>query len=116
VETTLYGITNCDTVKRARTWLKTMGIDYQLHDYKKLGCSTDQARQFLDHFGTDAVLNRRGTTWRKLSDGQKSDLSEDSVILLMSEHPSLIKRPILQRKSDWLIGFDESAWQNFFNS
>ena len=93
-----------------------MGIDYQLHDYKKLGCATDQARQFLDHFGMDAVLNRRGTTWHKLSDDQKSDLTEDSVILLMSEHPSLIKRPILQRKNDWLIGFDESAWQNFFNS
>ena len=82
METTLYGITNCDTVKRARTWLKTMGIDYQLHDYKKLGCSTDQARQFLDHFGMDAVLNRRGTTWRKLSDDQKSDLTEDSVIFI----------------------------------
>ena len=64
METTLYGITNCDMIKRARTWLKTMGIDYQLHDYKKLGCSTDQARQFLDHFGMEAVLNRRGTTWR----------------------------------------------------
>lgn len=116
METTLYGINNCDTVQRARAWLKTMGIDYQLHDYKKLGCSTDQARQFLDHFGMEAVLNRRGTTWRKLSDHQKSGLAEESVVLLMSEHPSLIKRPILQRKSDWLIGFDESAWQKFFNS
>lgn len=65
-------------------------------------------------FGMDAVLNRRGTTWSKLSDDQKSDLTEDSVILLMSEQPSLIKRPILQRKSDWLIGFDEPAWKNFF--
>ena len=116
METTLYGITNCDTVKRARTWLNIMGIDYKLHDYKKLGCSTDQARQFLDHFQMEAVLNRRGTTWRKLSDDQKSDLTEDSVISLISEHPSLIKRPILQRKGDWLIGFDELAWQTFFNA
>ena len=116
METTLYGITNCDTVKRARTWLNNMGIDYQLHDYKKLGCSTDQARQFLDHFEIEAVLNRRGTTWRKLSDDQKSDLTEEAAILLMCEHPSLIKRPILRRENKWLIGFDEPAWQEFFKS
>ena len=116
METTLYGITNCDTVKRARTWLNTMGIVFQLYDYNKRGCSTDQARQFLDHFGMEAVLNRRGTTWRKLSHDQKSDLTEKAAILLMSEHPSLIKRPILQRESEWLIGFDEPTWQEFFES
>ena len=93
-----------------------MGIVYQLHDYKKLGCSTGQARQFLDHFGMEAVLNRRGKTWRKLNDDQKSDLTEDAAILLMSEHPSLIKRPILRRESEWLIGFDEPTWQEFFKS
>ena len=93
-----------------------MGIVYELHDYKKLGCSTDQARQFLDHFGIEAVLNRRGTTWRKLSDDQKSNLTEEDAILLMSEHPSLIKRPILQRGKKWLIGFDEPTWQEFFKS
>lgn len=114
METTLYGISNCDTVKRASTWLNTMGIVYQLHDYKKLGCPTDQAKQFLDHFGMEAVLNRRGTTWRKLRDDQKSDLTEEAAILLMSEHPSLIKRPILLRGSEWLIGFDEPTWQEFF--
>ena len=111
---TLYGITNCDTVKRARTWLNTMGIVYQLHDYKKLGCPTDQVRQFLDHFGVEAVLNRRGTTWRKLNYDQKSGLTEETAILLMSEHPSLIKRPILRRGSDLLIGFDEPTWREFF--
>ena len=116
METTLYGITNCDTVKRARTWLNTEGIVYQLHDYKKLGCSTDQARQFLDHFGMEAVINRRGTTWRKLDYDQKSDLTEEAAILLMSEHPSLIKRPILRRASELLIGFDEPTWQEFFKS
>ena len=111
---TLYGITNCDTVKRARTWLNTMGIVYRLHDYKKLGCSTDQAKQFLDHFGMEAVLNRRGTTWRKLNYDQKSGLTEETAILLMSEHPSLIKRPILRRGSDLLIGFDEPTWREVF--
>ena len=116
METILYGIINCDTVKRARVWLNTMGIVYQLHDYKKLGCSTDQARQFLDHFVMEAVLNRRGTTWRKISADQKSDLTEEAAILLMSEHPSLIKRPILRRESEWLIGFDEPTWQEFFKS
>ena len=93
-----------------------MRIVYQLHDYKNLGCSTDQARQFLDHFGVEAVLNRRGATWRKLSDDKKSDLTEEAAILLMSEHPSLIKRPILRRKSEWLIGFDEPTWQELFKS
>ena len=116
METTIYGITNCDTVKRARTWLNTMGIVYQLHDYKKLGCSTDQARRFLNHFGMEVLLNRRGTTWRKLSDDQKSDLTDEAAILLMSEHPSLIKRPILRRESKWLIEFDEPTWQEFFES
>ena len=91
-----------------------MGIVYQLHDYKKLGCSTDQARQFLDHFGMEVLLNRRGTTWRKLSDDQKSGLTEEAAILLMSEHPSLINRPILQWESKWLIGFDEQTWQELF--
>ena len=114
MKTTLYGITNCDTVKRARTWLNTMGIVFQLYDYNKRGCSTDQARQFLDHFGIEAVLNRRGTTWRKLNYDQKSGLTEETAILLMSEHPSLIKRPILRRESDLLIGFDEPTWREFF--
>ncbi|MEC8740289.1 MAG: ArsC/Spx/MgsR family protein, partial [Pseudomonadota bacterium] len=66
--------------------------------------------------GLEAVLNRRGTTWRKLSHDQKSDLTEKAAILLMSEHPSLIKRPILRQESEWLIGFDESTWQEFFES
>ena len=113
--TILYGISNCDTVKRARTWLKTRGVDYQFHDYKKLGCSKDQAEQFVSQLGVKAVINRRGTTWRQLKDKKKEELTEESAVSLMCEYPSLIKRPILHQGDRWLIGFDEATWQKLPN-
>ena len=104
---TAYTASPVSTVKEAELARKLSGIGYQLHDCKNWD-AVDQADS------SSIILARtqwqqRGTTWRKLSDDQKSDLTEDSVILLILEHPSLIKRPILRRKSDWLIGFDESA-------
>ena len=115
MDTILFGISNCDTVKRARAWLKARSVEYQFHDYKKLGCSKDQASQFVSHLGVEAVINRRGTTWRSLSDDQKKEITEESAVLLMCEYPSLIKRPIFNQENIWLIGFDESAWHELLS-
>ena len=107
---TLYGINNCDTVKRTRAWLADQGIEFDFHDYKKAGCSPELARRFIDNFGLEKLINRRGTTWRKLSEAEREDLNSDSAVKLMVQHPSIIKRPILQTPEAWLIGFDEATW------
>ena len=107
---TLYGISNCDTIKRTRKWLTDQGLDFDFHDYKKAGCSEELARQFITEFGVEKAVNRRGTTWRALSDEQKANLDETSAIELMSQYPAMIKRPILQAANQWLIGFDEAGW------
>lgn len=105
--TTLYGINNCDTIKKTRKLLSALGVDYTFHDYKKLGCDEPLLRRFLEHFDHEALVNTRGTTWRKLPESTRKGLNEASAIALMSEHNSLIKRPILECEGDWLLGFDE---------
>jgi len=108
--TSLYGINNCDTVKKVRKWLDQQGIEYDFHDYKKSGCNPTLAKTFLKQFELDTVINRRGTTWRKLPESVKTSLNSDSAIKLMTENPSLIKRPIFHYKEQWLIGFNEQQW------
>ena len=108
--TTLYGINNCDTVKKVRTWLDQQGLEYNFHDYKKNGCDPTLARKFLEQFELETVINRRGTTWRKLPESVKTSLDSDSAIKLMTENPSLIKRPIFHHEKQWLIGFNEQQW------
>ncbi len=108
--TSLYGINNCDTIKKVRRWLDQQGIEYDFHDYKKDGCEPALANKILKQFGLETVINRRGTTWRKLPESVKASLNSDSAIKLMAENPSLIKRPILHHKQQWLIGFDEQQW------
>ncbi|MCG8414131.1 MAG: ArsC family reductase [Pseudomonadales bacterium] len=109
--TTLYGINNCDTVKKVRRWLDDNGVDYEFHDYKKLGCDKTLATQFVKQFDLEKLINKRGTTWRQLPETVKSSLSSESAITLMGENPSVIKRPILKSKNHWLLGFDEAQWQ-----
>ena len=110
--TTIYGIPNCDTVKKARRWLDDNGIEYAFHDYKKAGIDKNTLKAWCDEFGYDNVLNRRGTTWRQLDEKLKTDLSETKAIKLMSEHTSLIKRPVLESGNSRLLGFDEKSWQS----
>lgn len=94
---TVYGIPNCDTVKRARTWLDEQGLAYQFHDYKKQGVPAAKLPGWMNALGWDKVLNRAGTTWRKLDDATKAGVTDaSSAAALMVEQPSVIKRPVVE--------------------
>ena len=105
----LYGIPNCDTVKKARTWLDKAGREYSFHDYKKEGADPERLARWVAEKGADVVLNRRGTTFRKLTDADRARADSDPVGL-MAEHPSLIKRPVVEHTGGLLVGFVESEW------
>jgi len=108
---TLYGIKNCDTVKKARKWLDDNGIAYRFHDYRSDGLSPELLQTFADQLGWNTLLNRSSTSWRQLSTDQQADLNADRAIVLMLATPTLIKRPILDTSNKMLIGFkaDEYA-------
>jgi arsenate reductase (glutaredoxin) len=107
---TLYGIKNCDTVKKARAWLDARGVAYAFHDYKSAGIDAARLRGWAAELGWDKLLNRAGTTFRKLPDADKQDLTEDKAVALMLARPSMIKRPVLELGDRRLVGFDEAAW------
>lgn len=107
---TLYGISNCDTVKKARAWLEARGIAHQFHDYRKHGADPALVAEWMAEMGVDAVMNRRGTTYRKLSDADKARAEVDPVAL-MAEQPSLIKRPVVVHEGGLLVGFNEAEWE-----
>jgi arsenate reductase (glutaredoxin) len=108
---TLYGIPNCDTVKKARTWLDAHGLPYHFHDYKKAGIDRATLQRWCEHLGHDKVINTRGTTWRKLPEQQRSQLDAYSALSLMLAQPSLIRRPIIEKGAILLLGFDQQEWQ-----
>ena len=101
----LYGIKACDTMKKARTWLDEQGIAYQFHDYKTAGIDRGNLQKWCDEHGWETILNRAGTTFRKLDDAQKSDLDQARAIDLMLAQPSMIKRPVLDLGNRTLVGF-----------
>jgi Spx/MgsR family transcriptional regulator len=105
----VYGIPNCDTVKKARLWLEGRGIEYSFHDYKKEGADPAKLARWLAAKG-DVVLNTRGTTFRKLSDADKARAAVDPVALMV-EQPSLIKRPVVEHPGGLLVGFDVGEWE-----
>ncbi|MFA7441063.1 MAG: ArsC family reductase [Sphingomonadaceae bacterium] len=107
---TLYGIPNCDTVKKARAWLAAREIPYNFHDYKKQGADADRITGWIGKAGLDKVLNKAGTTWRKLDPAQKADLDESKAVALMVDQPSMIKRPIIEYPGGLLMGFKEAEW------
>ena len=107
---TLYGIPNCDTVRKARKWLDAQGVAYTFHDYKKQGAEPARLGALADAAGWEALLNRRGTTFRKLPESDRADLDRDKALELMAAQPSLIKRPVLEYDGGILVGFDESIW------
>ena len=108
---TLYGIAGCDTVKKARGWLDGLGIEYAFHDYKRAGVDAARLERWIAAAGWDKVLNRSGTTFRKLADGDKVDLDAAKAAALMLAHPSAIKRPIVEYGEDQLlVGFDPVTW------
>ena len=107
----LYGIPNCDTVKKARKWLDAQGIAHDFHDYKKEGADAGKLAAWSDAVGWEVLLNKRGTTFRKLPDAEKSDIDRDKAIALMLQHPSLIKRPVVDHEGGILVGFVEDEWK-----
>ncbi|HZW14315.1 MAG TPA: ArsC family reductase [Noviherbaspirillum sp.] len=112
---TLYGIPNCDTVKKARTWLDQQGISYTFHDFKKAGISRELVNQWLEHLSWDVLVNRKGTTWRGLNDERKASINDAaSATELMLESPSVIKRPVLLLDGDAHVGFSDALYQQIF--
>jgi len=107
---TLYGIPNCDTVKKTRKWLKDNGKDYSFHDYKKQGVPKKALRSWVKQLGWETLLNKRGTTWRKLDEATKASLDEASAIQIMLDNPSIIKRPVLASGKTLLVGFSADEY------
>lgn len=106
----MYGIGNCDNVKKATNWLKSRQIDYRLHDYRVDGVNTDLLLRFISELGLDAVLNQRSTSWRNLDEEQKSDTSQQNALTLMLATPTLIKRPILDTGEKLIVGFSPDIY------
>jgi arsenate reductase len=106
----LYGIPNCDTMKKARSWLESRDIAYDFHDYKKAGITRAKLSAWVKTAGWEALLNRAGTTFRKLPDAAKANLGERRAIELMFDQPSMIKRPVLERGATLLVGFSPEIY------
>lgn len=106
----VYGIPNCDTVKKARVWLAENGVDFAFHDYKKSGIDAAHVARWCAAAGWDKVLNRAGTTFKKLPDADKADLDQAKAVALMIAQPSMIKRPIVELSDGLLVGFKPDEW------
>jgi arsenate reductase (glutaredoxin) len=108
--TTVYGIKNCDTVKKARKWLDDHGVTYRFHDFRGDGLDAKQLDAWIGAAGWETLLNRRGTTWRKLPDAEREGIDAKRAAALMLEHPTLIKRPVIEHGKQVLVGFDPKAY------
>jgi len=111
---TLYGIKACDTMKKARTWLDEHGVAYEFHDYKALGIDRGRLERWVGEAGWETVLNRAGTTFRKLPDADKAGIDAQKAIGLMLAQPSMIKRPVLDLGDRLLVGFKPDVYQAAF--
>jgi len=112
---TLYGIPNCDTVKKARTWLAGHGHDFAFHDFKKQGLTPELVNGWLAQLDWETLVNRKGTTWRKLTDERRAQVvDKDSAAALMLEHPSVIKRPVLAGAGPLAVGFSDEQYGRIF--
>ncbi len=109
-DVTIYGIKNCDTMKKARAALDGAGVDYAFHDYKTAGISRDKLQAWMAQVGWEKLVNKAGTTFRKLPEAERADLDEGKAVALMLAHPSLIKRPVLEARGRLLVGFDPAAY------
>ncbi len=112
----LYGIPNCDTVKKARLWLDEAGVEYVFHDYKKGGVDPAALEQWVDEHGWQTVLNRAGTTFRKLPEADRADLDRDRAIALMLAQPSMVKRPVLDLGDRRVVGFKPEIFAAVFGA
>lgn len=111
---TVYGIKNCDTMKKARTWLEEHDVAYDFHDYKASGIDRAHLEKWTQEAGWETVLNRAGTTFRKLPDAARENLDREKAIALMLEQPSMIKRPVVEADGKLLVGFKPDVYGGFF--
>lgn len=110
----IYGIPNCDTMKKARAWLDAHGVAYAFHDYKKVGVEPARLAGWVERLGWEALLNRSGTTFRKLADADKAGIDTTKAIALMLAQPSMIRRPVIEAGDDLLVGFDPARYEARF--
>ncbi len=111
---TLYGIRNCDTVKKARRWLDEQGLDYQFHDFKKDGLSDELLAHWEQTIDWDALINRRGTTWRKLPESVRDNITAQTARDVMIDNPSFIKRTVVDHNGQISVGFNADDWAKRF--
>ncbi len=107
----LYGISNCDTVKKARRWLDEQSVAYRFHDVRKDGLDAERLQRWIDALGWEKLLNKAGTTFRKLSEAQKDGLDVDAAKALMLEQPAMIRRPVVEAADGISVGFSAADWQ-----
>jgi arsenate reductase (glutaredoxin) len=113
--TILYGIPNCDTVKKARRWLESQGIGYRFHDFRADGLRPAQVKTWLGELGVESLINKRSTSWKNLSADQQTGLNEQSAVQLILDNPTLIKRPLLEKDGQYLVGFQAAAYLALFS-
>ncbi|HGG60042.1 MAG TPA: ArsC family reductase [Gammaproteobacteria bacterium] len=111
---TLYGIPNCDTIRKARRWLDERGVDYRFHDFRKDGLERDQLQAWVDELGWETLLNKRGLMWRRLPEEKKADLDEKRAVALLLEEPAMIKRPVLDLGDRRVVGFSPEDYAALF--
>ncbi|MDH5573020.1 MAG: ArsC family reductase [Gammaproteobacteria bacterium] len=111
---TLYGIPNCDTIKKARAWLEKNNIEYQFHDFKQAAPTATQLSQWITQLGWEALLNKRSTSWRNLSDKDKDKLDQTRASKIMLAQPVIIKRPVLDKNGDFYAGFSDKTYSDIF--
>lgn len=112
---TLYGIKNCDTVKKARKWLDDHSVDYQFHDFRADGLDEDAVRGWLEELGWENLVNRRSTSWKALDESTRQNMDAQSALAAILEQPTLIKRPLLDTGHERFTGFSAANYQKIFN-
>jgi len=112
---TLYGIKNCDTVKKARTWLEQHNVDYRFHDFRADGLTVAQVNTWIAEIGLETLVNKRSTTWKELDETTKANFSEATAATVISENPTLIKRPLLDTGKQKYVGFKDTEYTIIFN-
>ncbi|GGK78960.1 ArsC family reductase [Amphritea balenae] len=113
--TTLYGIANCDTVKKAQRWLQTNNVAFSFHDFRKDGLTEQQLNVWIEQLGWEVLLNKRSTSWRQLDDEVKNNIDQASAIREMLATPTLIKRPVLVQNDSYKVGFKENEYSALFS-
>lgn len=112
--TTIYGIKNCDTMKKALRWLDENQVDYRFHDYRKDGLERELLTAWIEQLGWESVVNKRGTTWRKLAPETQAAMNNETAIEVLLEQPAMIKRPLLDHQQSLTLGFKPEQYQAIF--